>query len=307
MRATDFDVVVAGDLNVDLILRGDVMPAFGQAEQLLDDAVLVLGSSAAIFACGAARLGLHVAFAGKVGADDFGRVVLRELGARGVDTAGVIVDPGVRTGLTVLLTHQGDRALLTYPGSIATLRYGEIDRQILSRARHLHLASYFLLDALRPDVPALFDDAHAQGLTVSLDTNYDPAGRWDGGLAEALARTDVFLPNGVEARAISGCDDVDGALETLSARVPTVAIKLGAQGAVAGHNGQCVRVPALPVDPVDATGAGDSFDAGFVYGYLLGWDLARTLELACACGALSTRGTGGTAAQATLDEALARM
>lgn len=307
MRATDFDVIALGDLNVDLILRGDAAPAFGQAEQLLDDAALVLGGSAGIFACGAARLGLRVAVAGKVGADDFGRVVLRELGARGVDTAGVVTDPGARTGLTVILARRGDRALLTYPGTIAALRSGDLDWRLLSRARHLHLASYFLLDALRPEVPALFDEAHAQGLTVSLDTNYDPSGTWDGGLAEALARTDVFLPNGVEACAISGRDEADAALAALSERAPTVAIKLGKQGAVAARGGQSVRAPAPPVDVVDTTGAGDSFDAGFVYGYLRGWGLTRTLKLACACGALSARGIGGTAAQATLDEALARI
>jgi sugar/nucleoside kinase (ribokinase family) len=307
MRATDFDVIVAGDLNVDLILRGDAAPAFGQAEQLLADARLVLGGSAGIFACGAARLGLRVAFIGKVGADDFGRIALRELRAQGVDTAGVIVDPSVRTGITVLLSCRGDRALLTYPGAIAALRCAEIDQALLARGRHLHLGSYFLLDALRPDVPALFDAAHARGLTVSLDTNYDPAGRWDGGLAEALARTDIFLPNAAEARAVSGRDDPAEALAALGARVPAVAIKLGAQGAIAMRDGRTVHAAPPPVDPVDTTGAGDSFDAGFVCGCLLGWDLARTLQLACTCGALSTRGVGGTAAQATLDEALARM
>ena len=82
---------------------------------------------------------------------------------------------------------------------------------------------------------------------------------------------------------------------------------LGAQGAIGRAGGEIARAPSLPIDVVDTTGAGDSFDAGFVYGYLAGWDLARVLRLACVCGSLSTRAAGGTAAQATLVEALAAL
>jgi sugar/nucleoside kinase (ribokinase family) len=175
----DIDVLVVGELNVDLILTGDVTPGFGQAEKLVEDATLTLGSSSAIFACGAARLGLKVAFIGKVGDDDFGRVVLRSLAERGVDTAGVVVDPTIKTGLSVILSRPDDRAILTHLGSIAALRYAEIDQSLLLRACHLHLGSYFLLDSLRPDVTQLFAEAHRQGLTTSLDTNYDPQENWE--------------------------------------------------------------------------------------------------------------------------------
>ena len=125
----DFDLVVVGDLNADLILRGDVEPAFGQVEKLIDDATLTLGSSSAIFACGAARLGLHVALVGKVGDDEFGRFIVREMSERGVNTQGVVVDPRVKTGLTVILSRGNDRAMLTYSGSIGALRFAEIDQR----------------------------------------------------------------------------------------------------------------------------------------------------------------------------------
>jgi ribokinase len=145
------------------------------------------------------------------------------------------------------------------------------------------------------------------GLTVSLDTNYDPAETWNGGLAEALRRADVFLPNETELRAIAGVADIEAALERLARRTPLVAAKLGAQGAIGRAGDETARAPSLPLDVVDTTGAGDSFDAGFVYGYLAGWDLVRTLRLGCVCGSLSTRAAGGTAAQATLEEALAAL
>jgi sugar/nucleoside kinase (ribokinase family) len=300
----DFDVLVVGELNADLILRGDVTPTFGQVEKLIDDAALTLGSSSAICACGLARLGLRVAFIGKVGDDEFGRFMARELSARGIDTSGLRVDPRLKTGLTVILSRGVDRAMLTYPGSIAALRFDEIDLSLVPRARHLHLGSYFLLDNLRPDVPRLFAHAHSRGLSVSLDTNYDPAEQW-AGLAEVFPHTDLFLPNETELRAIARtADTTNAALETLAAHVPTIAVKLGARGALARRGDETARTPGLPVNVVDTTGAGDSFDAGFIYGYFHAWPLAQTLRFAAVCGSLSTRAIGGTAAQPTLQEAL---
>ena len=303
----DFDLLVVGDLNADLILSGDVEPAFGQIEKLINDATLTLGSSAGIFACGAARLGLRVALVGKVGDDEFGRFIVREMNVRGVNTEGVVVDPRVKTGLTVILSRGNDRAMLTYSGSIGALRFAEIDRTLIARARHLHVGCYFLLDALRPDIPTLFEMAHASGLSVSLDTNYDPAEKWDGGLAGVLRRTDVFLPNETELCAIAGIADTEAALEWLASGGAMVAVKCGARGAMARCRNERASAQALVVDVVDTTGAGDTFDAGFIYGYLAGWELARALRLGCVCGSLSVRAAGGTTAQPTLAEALEKL
>lgn len=324
-----YDILVVGDLNADLVLTGEAEPRYGQVEQLLDDASLLLGSSAGIFACGAARLGLRVAFAGLVGDDDIGRMLLRELAACGVDTRFITVDPAVKTGLTVILSRRADRALLTYTGSIAALRYAHVARALHGieagsggdtygrsvlrpygitdappPARHLHLGSFYMLDGLRPDVPRLFAEARALGMSVSLDTNYDPHERWEGGIAEALAHVDVFLPNEAELCGIGRHQAWEAALEGVAARVPLVAVKRGEAGATARRGAERIDSAAPQVAAIDATGAGDSFDAGFVYGHLAGWDLERSLRLACVCGALSTRAAGGTAAQPTLDEAL---
>src|SRR5690606_37798313 len=96
----EFDLLVIGEINPDLNLHGkDVVPAFGQAEKLVEDATLVIGSSSAITACGAARLGLQVAFLGVVGDDPFGHFMLAAMAAKGVDTSACIVDPALSTGL----------------------------------------------------------------------------------------------------------------------------------------------------------------------------------------------------------------
>ena len=298
----EYDLVVVGEINPDLVLTGDVAPAFGQVEKMVADATLTVGSSACIFACGAARLGLRVAFIGKVGADEFGQFMREQLVQRGVEVGGLVVDPRIKTGLSVILSQGSDRAILTYAGTIPELRYEEIDAGILARARHLHMGSYYLLQALRPQVPLLFSRAREMGLTISLDSNYDPSERWDG-VQGLLSRVDVFLPNETELCAITGENEVSAALQKLAYRNLVVAIKLGPRGGAVWWNERFASAPALPVQVVDTTGAGDSFDAGFLYGYLQGWELERSLALACICGSLSTRAAGGTSAQPTWDEA----
>ncbi len=303
MTDRTFDVAVIGELNADLILRGDVTPVFGQVEKLIDDADLVLGSSSAIFACGCARLGLNVTFIGKVGDDVLGAFVVSQLKARGVDTSGVVVDPTIKTGLSVIFSQGNDRAILTYLGSISKLTEDDISRGKLRQVRHLHVGSFFLLDGMKGPMYSLLRDLRWHGVTASLDTNYDPSGEWD--VESVLPHLDVFLPNETELTKIARTDDVEEALRRLSEKGPLIAAKFGERGAIARRGDERVEVPALPMDVVDTTGAGDSFDAGFVYGLLAGWDLERTLRLAAACGSLSTRAAGGTAGQATLAEALA--
>ena len=299
-----FDLLVVGEINPDLILRGDdLAPAFGQAEKLVDHADLEIGSSAAIMACGAARLGLRTAFVGVVGDDPFGRFMLDAMARRGVDVGACRVDAALRTGVSVILSRPSDRAILTFPGAIPALRASDVPDALLEASAHLHLGSYFLLDALRPDAPALFERARARGLTTSLDTNFDPSGAWDGGLEQLLPWVDVLLPNETEALKLSGRPDLPAALAALADRVGTVAVKRGAEGGEARRGTESAYRGALAVEVADTTGAGDSFDAGFLYGWTRGWPLEACLTLATACGSLSTRAAGGTAAQTTLQDA----
>jgi sugar/nucleoside kinase (ribokinase family) len=304
MRSRRFDVVVVGELNPDLILMGDVLPKFGQVEKIVDQAFLTIGSSSAIFACGAARLGLRVAFIGKLGRDLFGDFMLSALRDYGIDTHGVVADPMVSTGISVILTQGTDRAILTYPGTIPRLEFAEIDQAILEQARHLHVGSYFIQDALRPGLPSLFDQAHNLGLSTSLDTNYDPNEKWNEGIRELLTKIDLFMPNAVEAMGITGTSNLDQALIRLKPKVKYLGVKLGKDGALLCYGSQEYRQKPISVKVVDSVGAGDSFDAGLVYGYLVEWEPESMLKLANICGGLSTLKAGGTAGQPTLEEAM---
>ena len=299
------DLLVLGDANPDLVLTGDVEPAFGQAERLVGGALLTVGGSGAIMACGAARLGLRVGFCGVVGDDPSGRFMHDELERRGVDLAGLVVEPGRPTGVTVVLARPNDRAILTHAGTIGDLRAELVDPALLERAPHVHVSSAFLQRRLAPDLPALFERVRARGATTSVDPNWDPSERWDGGIRELLTRTDVFLPNGTEATRIAGVAGLDEALLALAEFAGLVVAKAGADGAVASEGGRLVRAAAPEVDALDTTGAGDAFDAGFLASWLAGDPLERSLALANACGALSTRAIGGVDAQPTMDEVLA--
>ncbi|HTF09203.1 MAG TPA: carbohydrate kinase family protein [Asanoa sp.] len=300
------DLLVVGDANPDVVLSGvpSALP-YGQREQLVSSGALTLGGSAAITACGAARLGLRTAFVGRVGDDAAGRFCLDALRSRGVDVTGCVVDPVAATGLTVVLAADGgDRAILTAPGCLPLLGVDDVDPSLAASARYVHVSSYFLQPRLAAGLPAWFATLRAGGVTTSLDTNDDPSGRWDSGVAAALAQTDIFLPNEAEALALTGfSDDLPAAARSLAdSSAGLVVVKRGSLGALAWTAGGSVAVPGLPATPVDTVGAGDSFNAGFLAGQLGGADVESSLRLAAACGALSTRAAGGTDAQPTLDE-----
>ena len=299
-----FDLLVLGDANPDLVLTGDVEPAFGQAERLVDAARLTVGGSGAIVATAAARLGLRVGFCGVVGDDPFGRFLRDELERSRVDIGGLVVDAARPTGVTVVLARPNDRAILTHAGTIADLRTDLIDPARVEPARHVHVSSYFLQKSLAPELPALFGRVRAGGATTSVDPNWDPSGRWDGGLRDLLGHIDVFLPNATEATRIAGIEELDDAVLALAERAGVVVAKAGAGGALAAHGERLVRAAAPTIDALDTTGAGDAFDAGYLASMLAGDPLERSLAIANACGVLSTRALGGVDAQPTMDEVL---
>ena len=296
-----FDVLVAGEINPDLVLSGNVEPEFGQVEKMVGTAALTVGSSSAIFACGAARLGLKTAFIGKCGDDIFGRFMLEEMTKRGVNVEYVVCKPDGETGLSVILNRGIDRAILTHSGLISALSAEDVHDDLLGQTRHLHVASYFLQTSLRPGLPHLFERAHRMGCSTSLDPNYDPSEKWQG-FDELLPLLNVFFPNGTEACSLAHQANPEQAADWLSTRVETLVIKLGPDGALAIRGGQKVLIPSIPIQFVDSVGAGDSFDAGFIYGYLNNWPLEKTLKLAIICGALSTQASGGTIGQASMKD-----
>ena len=306
VRDSTSKVLVAGDANLDLILSGDVVPRFGQQEQLLDDARLVLGSSAGITASGLARLGLSSHLVAAIGSDDFGQITQKRLEEIGVDVTTLTTVDGGTTGLSIVLSQTADRGTLTHTGVMNALTVDDIRRACERVApAHLHVAAYFLLPGLHNGLAEMLAWVKQQGITVSLDTNWDPSRRWQGVL-ELLSTVDILFPNRAELRELAATadpslkHDCDRAA-TLAKFGPLIVVKNGADGAFAVDNSRQVwESPSLPAQVVDTTGAGDSFNAGYLAAHLYGEDIQESLRWGCVAGSLAVQGVGGTATQATL-------
>lgn len=295
-------VFIIGEVNVDLILSGlERLPAFG-VEIAVTDFAVTLGSASAICASGLARLGHPVSLAGKVGLDPWGDYCVEALGAAGVRTSAIVRDPAAKTGLTVSLTSARDRALITYPGAMVAFTTSDLPPDLFSRAGHLHVSSYFLQSGMRRAWQPLFERARANGWSVSLDPGCDPTNRWDVDPRSLLGSVDVLLPNEMELYSLTGLPDPADALGHLSNGHTLVVAKLGEKGAMAVVDGRTTIVRPPPLTVVDTTGAGDSFNAGFLHAWLERRSVPDALRAGVACGALSTRALGGIAAQPTRAE-----
>lgn len=294
---SEFDISIAGEINLDLILYGLPVSMPTERELLASQFKFTLGSSSAILAHNLAVLGSKVAFITRLGSDELGAIGMDRLAASGVDVSRAVRSQGeTTTGITLVLPHGHERHILTYLGTIAEMKIADLDLDYLARARHFHLSSLFLQRALHPDVPQLFRDLKRSGLTLSLDTNDDPEGRWDGVLPELLDLIDVLLPNDAEVCRIAHRDNVDEALEWLSGHVPLIVVKCGSRGALIQRGNERIAVDPVRVEVVDTIGAGDSFNAGFLSAWVRGLDLEACGRAANIAGALSTLRPGGTEA-----------
>jgi sugar/nucleoside kinase (ribokinase family) len=293
-------VLVIGELNVDIVatgLRG--LPEMG-AEILAQDCELTLGSASAIFAVGMSKLGHKVTFVSQVGRDSFGDFCVAKLKQLGVATGNVVRKPSEKTGVTLALSGKRDRALITFPGAIASLTADRVDDRLLKKHDHVHLTSYYLQKGLQPWFGEILQRAKALGLTTSFDPNSDPSDRWNSKINSVLKYTDVLFVNEREAIKLTKAKKAQAALKMLCAKVPCVVVKRGAKGAIAIQADEAFTDSGFRVKALDTTGAGDSFDAGFLSAYLMKQPLAECLRFGNACGALSAISIGGTAGQPTL-------
>lgn len=295
-------ILVIGELNVDIVATGlRSAPEMG-TEILVEDCQLTLGSASAIFAVGMAKLGHSVTFVSQVGRDYFGDFCIRTLRQRGVTTRRVARKADEKTGTTIALSGKHDRALVTHSGAVATLTSESIDEALVKRHDHLHLTSYYLQRALQPSFADIFRRAKALGLTTSFDPNSDPTNKWSRSIDGVLRYTDVLFVNEREASQLTRTSHAKVALQALGTKVPRAVIKRGPRGAMAIQDGTIAAHPGFKVTALDTTGAGDSFDAGFLAAYLRKAPLTECLRLGNACGALSATRVGGTAGQPTEPE-----
>lgn len=292
-----YDVLVVGELNVDLILDEiGKFPEVGK-EVLADRMTLTLGSSSAIFASNISSLGAKVAFIGKIGNDKFGEIVLDSLKAENVDVSLLKIDRLLDTGITVVLNVDEDRANVTYPGAMNHLTIEDITEEDMMKAKHLHFSSYFLQPGMWKGLGELFKKAKKLGLTTSFDMQWDPLETWKLDIADVLPNVDVFLPNENELMFLAGKDNLNDAIESIKEYTNILVIKRGNKGSMVHFNDQLLDLPPfLNKQVVDAIGAGDSFNAGFIYKFINGNSIPECQKFGNLTGAVSTTAAGGTTA-----------
>ena len=291
-----FDITIAGETNLDLILYGlpEDMPI--ERELLASGFEATLGGSSSILAHNLAKLGSKVGFVTQLGRDDLGSIALQRLRDAGVDISRVTFCHDKATGVTLLLPHGDRRHILTYLGVIDQMSTADLDVGYLSSSRHFHISSLFLQTGLQPGLPELLSTLKNSGLTLSLDTNDDPADQWGGVLDELLDLIDVLLPNEDEIKRITGKSSLEESLNVLKHRVPLIVVKCGARGAVVQQGNTRTSIEPPHVIPIDTIGAGDSFNAGFLHAYAKGQSATAAASLGTVTGSLSTLRPGGTEA-----------
>ena len=301
--AREFDVIVVGELNVDLIFNQvQGFPVVGK-EILSNEMTLTLGSSSAICASNLSSLGLKVAFVGKLGNDVFGQFIIDKLNRSGVDTSMIIIDDKYKTGATVALSYDEDRAMITHQGAMSYMGLDDIDPKQLGRAEHLHFSSYFFQPGFKNSLHKLFEMAKNEGTTTSLYVQWDPSETLDLNLEKVLPFVDVFIPNEVELKKLTGFSSIDQAIESVGSKCNYVVVKCGGRGSVMYYDDKVVQQkPFLNTDVVDTIGAGDSFNAGYISKFIKGASPEDCQEFGNLIGAISTTEAGGTGAFNNLDE-----
>ena len=297
MNHKKYDVIVVGELNVDLILNNiDSFPEMGK-EKIAKNMTLTLGSSSAIFASNLSSLGANVAFLGKIGEDSFGDLIIESLKYKNVNVDLIIRDRNSNTGATIVLNYNEDRAMVTYQGAMNELSINDISNEKLSLSKHLHFSSYYLQPGIKKDISKLFRLAKNLGLSTSFDMQWDPYEKWDFDFKEILPFVDIFLPNEQELKYLSNKENVNDALQVISNYSNVVIVKMGNKGSVLFNKGdKNYRDAFLNDRVVDAIGAGDSFNAGVIFKYIQGENLEKCQEFGNLMGAINTTAAGGTTA-----------
>lgn len=299
-----FDVIAIGELNVDVILNHiDGKPEVGK-EKFAKEMNLTLGSSTAIFAANIACLGSKTGFVGMIGRDIFGNLIESSLSSKGVDTSMLIRSDKHSSGATICLNYQEDRANITYQGAMDFMAFDDIDKSLFSKTKHIHLSSVFMQSGIKKDLIDILKTAQNNNVTTSLDTQWDPVEKWDMDYEKILPYVDVFLPNETELKFITKAGTLEEAVDKIAPYIHICVVKRGRKGSLLlQKNQQPTHLDAfLNNNVVDAIGAGDSFNAGFIHAFVKG-DTAKNAQITGnLTGAINTTAAGGTGAFTSKEE-----
>lgn len=297
-------VLFIGEINVDIIMGGLESFPVRDREVSCSSFELTIGSSTAICSCAYASLGGEASFLGLAGQDEYGDFMVSGMKDFGIDTSLIMRTRKVKTGVTVNLIQEGSRTQVTYPGTIAEFGRDYIDLSLIDGYDHIHLAGLYLQENFLPGVEEVLEYAVRKGIGTSLDPQWDESERWRY-MDKWMPLLDYLFVNEDEAISISGAGEPETACRKLSGRTSCPVVKVGPEGAILWKDGEVKKVPGMKAEVIDTTGAGDSFDAGFLYAML---EMGKTPEdaahFANAAGARSCGFAGGVNARSTEGQVL---
>lgn len=293
MSNKKWDVYVYGDVNIDLVIPGvDKFPLPGQ-EDVVDIMDTFVGGGAAVFTLGIGKLGLKSAFQGSVGNDCYGDFIKKEFTKREIDQSLLTTSQNNKTGISISFTNENDRSFLTYRGTNSEIDLSKIDLEGVKASRHIHLTGYMGRDNHQQYLDLVKKVKENGDTTISFDVGWDDSGQWYKGIYDLFPYIDVLFMNETEAIHYSGKETAQEAIADFGKTCSLVAAKLGSKGSIALKDGERYEAESYKVKAVDTTGAGDSFNAGFVYGFLKGKSVEDCLKYGNACGAFSVTALGG--------------
>lgn len=291
-----WDVYVFGDVNIDLVIPGvERFPAPGQ-EDVVETMETFVGGGAALFALGLGKLGLHPVFQGCIGKDFYGEFIKKEFQAKNIDCTLLEQREDRNTGISISFTNEKDRSFLTYRGGNDFSGLSRVRMEDVKKARHFHVTGYEGQRNHEEYLQFLKKLKEETSVTVSFDLGWDPQEEWSQKIYELFPYIDVLFMNETEALHYSRKESVEEAAEEFGSRCGIAAVKMGKEGSLAVKEKKLYRAAAFPVVSVDTTGAGDSFNAGFIYGFLTGREVTDCLRYGNACGALNVTALGGNTA-----------
>jgi len=254
-----------------------------------------------------AKLGQSVGLVSKCGCDVFGDFLYNHAEEAGIDIKNIIRDPSVGTSSVIApVNREGERVFFYYGGANDTFEYGDIPPGALDGCKIVHVGGTYNLPMFDGGGAArLFADAQSLGVLTSMDITWDTSGRWLEIIKPCLPHLDYFMPSIGEAKLITGRQAPGEITRFLRGEgVKTIVVKLGADGCYVENADISFHTPSFVVQPVDTTGAGDCFVAGFLTGLSNGWDLQRCAIFACAVAAKSITKVGATEGVPTFAEVM---
>jgi len=291
-----YDVIVAGDYCLDLIFSGlKKLPELG-VEIVSTGFEMLPGGTYNTAVC-LHRLGIQVGWAGDFGSDEFSQLVIQKARQEGLDTQLFITHNRPLRNITVAASYPQERAFIAYYDPAPELP-AAIKALTRASARFLYMPGIYY----GPGLDAGLILVRGKRMKLIMDGNSteetflsNPA------VKRAIRSTEIFMPNVLEARRITQEDDLDCAMQVLGELVPLVVVKDGSNGSYAVSHGTVIHEPGIRVDPVDTTGAGDAYNAGFIKAWHLGLPLRECLRWGNIVGGLSTLAHGGTGKLITED------